>query len=70
VTTGPGSATALSEIFSSRLTSLCVITACVGGLLFGFDQGLLSIILVMPKFLSDFPDVDTAVSSSAGFNKG
>ncbi|RSH80159.1 hypothetical protein EHS25_007264 [Saitozyma podzolica] len=60
----------LSEIFSSRLTSLCVITACVGGLLFGFDQGLLSIILVMPKFLSDFPDVDTAVSSSAGFNKG
>jgi hypothetical protein len=26
--------------------------------------------LVMPKFLSDFPDVDTAVSSSAGFNKG
>lgn len=50
--------------------TVCVITACVGGLLFGFDQGLMSIILVMPRFLGDFPEVDTAVSSSAGFNKG
>ena len=38
--------------------------------MFGFDQGLMSIILVMPKFLTDFPEIDSAASSSAGFNKG
>lgn len=30
----------------------------------------MSIILVMPRFLADFPEVDSAVSSAAGFNKG
>lgn len=50
--------------------TICALTACVGGLLFGFDQGLMSIILVMPRFLADFPEVDTAVTSGAGFNKG
>lgn len=30
----------------------------------------MSIILVMPRFLSDFPQVDSAASSAAGFNKG
>jgi len=30
----------------------------------------MSIILVMPRFLADFPEVDSAVSASAGFHKG
>lgn len=38
--------------------------------LFGFDQGLVSIVLVMPQFLRVFPEVDPSASPQAGFNKG
>lgn len=39
-------------------------------LLFGFDQGLVSIVLVMPQFLSTFPQMNPSLTSSAGFNQG
>ncbi|OCF77464.1 hypothetical protein I204_01452 [Kwoniella mangroviensis CBS 8886] len=31
----------LKDIFATKLVTTCVLTACSGGLLFGFDQGLL-----------------------------
>lgn len=58
------------DLFSSKVVILCAATACIGGLLFGIDQGLVSIILVMPQFLQVFPSVNTDLSSAAGFNKG
>lgn len=41
-------------------------------LLFGFDQGLVSITLVMPQFLKTFPEIDKEVMGAgvAEFNKG
>jgi hypothetical protein len=42
----------------------------MGGLLFGFDQGILSVVYTMTQFLGDFPEIDPAQSSSAGLNKG
>lgn len=42
----------------------------MGGLLFGFDQGILAISLTMPQFLSQFPETDVSVTSKAGLNKG
>lgn len=44
--------------------------ACIGGLLFGFDQGILSIALTMPQFLRQFPETDASVTSGASLNKG
>lgn len=41
----------------------------MGGLLFGYDQGVVSITLVMPQFLEQFPEV-SATASGAGFLKG
>jgi hypothetical protein len=57
-------------IFKNYMVALCASCACAGGLLFGFDQGLLSVTLVMPQFLAQFPEIDTSVTSGAGLNKG
>ncbi|WVQ75206.1 hypothetical protein IAR50_004818 [Cryptococcus sp. DSM 104548] len=60
----------LKDIFANPLVLVAAFSACMGGLLFGFDQGILSIVLTMDQFLSVFPDVDGDVSSGASFNKG
>lgn len=56
-------------IFSSRYVFVCALFATMGGLLFGYDQGVVSITLVMPQFLDDFPEV-SPTASGAGFLKG
>lgn len=60
----------IKDIFANSLVIGCALTACMGGLLFGFDQGLVSIVLVMPRFLSDFPIIDQTVTSGASLYKG
>lgn len=57
-------------MFGNGLVVAAAFSTCMGGLLFGFDQGILSIVLTMPQFLEQFPDVNINVSSSAAFNKG
>ncbi|OWZ64928.1 hypothetical protein AYX14_02706 [Cryptococcus neoformans] len=60
----------LRDMFGNGLVVAAAFSTCMGGLLFGFDQGILSIVLTMPQFLEQFPDINIDVSSSAAFNKG
>lgn len=57
-------------MFGNGLVVAAAFSTCMGGLLLGFDQGILSIVLTMPQFLGQFPDIDVNASSSAAFNKG
>jgi MFS family permease len=56
-------------LFVNSYAALCAAFAAIGGMIFGYDQGVVSIVLVMPQFLSRFPNVSES-SSSAGFDKG
>ncbi|RSH92685.1 hypothetical protein EHS25_008130 [Saitozyma podzolica] len=60
----------IKDIFASWTVFVGAFAACMGGLLFGFDQGILAISLTMPQFLHTFPETDPSVTSSAGLNKG
>ncbi|PPJ57782.1 hypothetical protein CBER1_00118 [Cercospora berteroae] len=65
----------LLSLTSSSYALYCALIACLGSLTYGYDQGLLSVVLVEPQFLSRFyringnthPDSDGA---SASFWKG
>lgn len=48
---------------------MCAAFATIGGLLFGYDQGVISVTLVMDQFLGCFPRVSDD-ASGAGFWKG
>ncbi|WWC60722.1 uncharacterized protein I303_103298 [Kwoniella dejecticola CBS 10117] len=60
----------IKDLYASRTVLLAAASACIGGLLFGFDQGILSICLTMPQFLAQFPETDPDANSSASLNKG
>ncbi|PBP20311.1 hypothetical protein BUE80_DR008963 [Diplocarpon rosae] len=59
----------LRGILSSRYVVLCAAFSAIGGLLFGYDQGVVSVTLVMPQFLERFPEV-SKTASGGGFLKG
>jgi MFS family permease len=48
---------------------MCAAFAAIGGLLFGYDQGVISVTLVMDHFLNRFPEVSDH-APGAGFKKG
>lgn len=64
------SAAGLKDLVASRMVLLAASAACIGGLLFGFDQGILSICLTMPQFQRQFPETNADANSSASLNKG
>lgn len=56
-------------VFANHYAALCAAFAAIGGMIFGYDQGVVSVVLVMPQFLTRFTRIsDTA--SGAGFWKG
>ncbi|KAI1845779.1 hypothetical protein JX265_000042 [Neoarthrinium moseri] len=56
-------------IFTSSYVAFCAAFATIGGLLFGYDQGVISVTLVMDHFLDRFPEVADGAAGS-GFAKG
>ncbi|OTA38589.1 hypothetical protein BTJ68_01358 [Hortaea werneckii EXF-2000] len=56
-------------IFASYYVALCAVFAALGGLLFGYDQGVVSVILTEDQFLNRFTRIAEG-SGSAGFWKG
>ncbi|KAJ4259549.1 hypothetical protein NW762_007478 [Fusarium torreyae] len=56
-------------LFASPYVAACSAFAAIGGLLFGYDQGVISVTLVMEEFLQRFPEVSDD-APGAGFKKG
>lgn len=56
-------------IFATRYVTLCAAFSAIGGFLFGYDQGVISVTLTMDSFLDRFPDVSDH-AAGAGFKKG
>ncbi len=56
-------------LFNNSYATLCAAFAAIGGMVFGYDQGVVSIVLVMPNFLDRFSMV-SETASGAGFWKG
>lgn len=57
----------LKGLVSNPFVLMCAACSTLGGLIFGYDQGVVSVILVMDQFLDEFPRVGGAGS---GFWKG
>ncbi|KPM35816.1 hypothetical protein AK830_g10753 [Neonectria ditissima] len=56
-------------IFGNKYVTICAAFATMGGALFGYDQGVVSVTLVMDQFIEQFPEVGPD-ASGAGFLKG
>jgi MFS family permease len=56
-------------IFKNKYVTMCAAFSTLGGILFGYDQGVVSVTLVMEQFLQQFPEVADG-ASGAGFKKG
>lgn len=59
----------LRGLIANPYVFLCAACSTIGGLLFGYDQGVVSVILVMPQFTDKFPRIADGVAGS-GFWKG
>ncbi|KAF1843860.1 general substrate transporter [Cucurbitaria berberidis CBS 394.84] len=69
VTREPYGPAGFKGLFSNHYVAMCAAFATIGGLLFGYDQGVISVTLVMDQFLDQFPRVANT-ASGAGFWKG
>ncbi|KAF2641570.1 arabinose-proton symporter [Massarina eburnea CBS 473.64] len=65
----PYGAAGFKGLFNNPFVFMCALFATIGGLLFGYDQGVVSVTLVMDQFLDVFPRV-SETAAGAGFWKG
>lgn len=63
---GPGG---VRGLFTSPYVVAAAFLASLGGFSFGYDQGVIAVINVMPQFHATYPRVDPS-SSGAAFWKG
>lgn len=56
-------------ILTNKYVSACAAFATMGGAMFGYDQGVVSVTLTMDQFLEMFPEVAPG-AAGAGFQKG
>lgn len=59
----------LRGLIANPFVFLCAACSTLGGLVFGYDQGVVSVILVMDQFQTTFPEVSSGYPGS-GFWKG
>ncbi|KAJ5633629.1 hypothetical protein N7528_001471 [Penicillium herquei] len=59
----------IKGILNSPFVFGAALLASFGGFSFGYDQGVISLILVMPQFTDQFPEIASS-SPNSGFNKG
>ncbi|OJJ30621.1 hypothetical protein ASPWEDRAFT_120518 [Aspergillus wentii DTO 134E9] len=59
----------LKGLVANPFVFLCAACSTLGGLVFGYDQGVVSVILVMDQFQEQFPEIAPGYSG-AGFWKG
>ncbi|OJJ36172.1 hypothetical protein ASPWEDRAFT_172959 [Aspergillus wentii DTO 134E9] len=59
----------IAGIFSNKYVSACALFATLGGALFGYDQGVVSVTLTMDQFQARFPEV-SETAAGGGFQKG
>lgn len=57
-------------IFANRYVVSCCCMASVGGLLFGYDQGVISVILTLPVFQDRYKELNPDYFSNYSFYKG
>jgi hypothetical protein len=61
--------TGVRALFSSPYVFGAALLASMGGFSYGYDQGVISLILVMPQFRDHYPEVDPS-HPHYGFNTG
>ncbi|KAJ5972600.1 General substrate transporter [Penicillium vulpinum] len=59
----------LRGLAANPFVVLCAACSTLGGLLFGYDQGVVSVILIMEQFLVEFPRIEES-NPGSGFAKG
>ncbi|KFZ13135.1 hypothetical protein V502_06758 [Pseudogymnoascus sp. VKM F-4520 (FW-2644)] len=64
---GPGG---IKGLLNGRYVMLCACLATLGGFEFGYDQGIVSVILGMEHFLARFPQIDPTKTPRAAFYTG
>jgi MFS family permease len=64
-----GQYTGAKAVLTSPYVFGAALLASMGGFSYGYDQGVISLILVMPQFLEQYPEV-SASNPHQGFNTG
>lgn len=70
LTTVTYGASGVNGIFRNKYVVLCALFASIGGLVFGYDQGVISIILTLPVFQDRYRQINPAYNANYSFYKG
>lgn len=57
-------------MFTNKYVVLCSLFASIGGLVFGYDQGVISVILTLPVFQDRYTNLNPDLNTRSAFYKG